>query len=95
MPRLPVCAVCGASYAAADDDPGAPRTDRATADRGAREWFEGAFAAPTPQLVFAALQILPGSDPLAGGEALCVMLAHHGERDGARYLAQWLKTRGS
>src|SRR5450755_2149723 len=38
------------------------------------------------QLVFAALQTLASSEPLAGGEALCVLLEHHGERDAAGYV---------
>jgi hypothetical protein len=32
-----------------------------------------------------------GSDPLARGEALVVLLERHREGDGARYLEQWLR----
>ena len=71
------------------------RYPAAAARFGARLVAERKLSVAEAQLVFAALQILPGRDPLAGGEALCVMLEQHGERDGARYLDEWLKTRGS
>lgn len=45
------------------------------------------------QSAFAALQTLAGSDPLAGGEALVVLLEQHAEGDGARYLEAWLRAR--
>jgi hypothetical protein len=67
----------------------------AAARFGARLVAERKLSVAEAQLVFAALQTLPGSDPLAGGEALCVLLEQHGERDGARYLEEWLRTRDS
>ena len=67
----------------------------AAARFGARLVAERKLTVAEAQLVFAALQILPGCDPVAGGEALCIMLEQHGERDAARYLAQWLKARNS
>jgi hypothetical protein len=60
---------------------------------GARLVNERRLSVIEAQLVFAALQTLPSPEPLAGGEALCVLLEHHGERDAARYLAEWLRAR--
>jgi hypothetical protein len=65
----------------------------AAARFGARLVAERKLSVAEAQLVFAALQTLAGSDPLAGGEALCVVLEQHGERDGARYLEEWLRAR--
>jgi hypothetical protein len=45
------------------------------------------------QLAFAALQTLAASDPLPGGEALCLLLERHEEQDAARYLEEWLRAR--
>jgi hypothetical protein len=62
---------------------------------GARLVVERKLSVAEAQLAFAALQTLCGSDPLAGGEALCVLLEQHGERDAARYLEEWLNARGA
>jgi hypothetical protein len=62
---------------------------------GARLVAERRLSVAEAQLAFAALQTLPGSDPLAGGEALSVLLEHHGESDGAQYLEEWLRARDS
>jgi hypothetical protein len=67
----------------------------AAAQFGARLVAERKLSVAEAQLAFAALQTLAGSDPLAGGEALCVLLVQHGERDRARYLEEWLRARGS
>lgn len=77
--------------AAADPD----RYPPAAARFGARLVVERKLSVAAAQLAFAALQTLAGSDPLAGGEALCVLLEQHGERDAARYLEEWLKARGA
>ena len=54
-------------------DPG--RYPPAAARFGARLVAERRLSVADAQLVFAALQTLPGADPLAGGEALCVLLS--------------------
>jgi hypothetical protein len=74
-------------------DPG--RYPLAAARFGARLVTERNLSVAEAQLAFAALQTLSGSDPLAGGEALCVLLEQHSERDGARYLDEWLRARDS
>lgn len=66
----------------------------AAARFGARLVSERRLSVVEAQLTFAALQTLPGSDPVAGGEALCALLERHAEHDGARYLEQWLTARG-
>ena len=77
--------------ATADPD----RYQPAAARFGARLVAERRLSVAEAQLAFAALQTLSGPDPLAGGEALCVLLEQHGERDGARYLEEWLRARES
>ncbi|MGZ6575494.1 MAG: hypothetical protein ACXVFQ_21060 [Solirubrobacteraceae bacterium] len=67
----------------------------AAARFGARLVVERKLSVAEAQLAFAALQTLPGSDPLAGGEALCVLLQRHEERDAARYLEERLNARGA
>jgi hypothetical protein len=66
----------------------------AAARFGARLVSERRLSVAEAQLAFAALQTLPGADPLAGGEALSVLLDRHGEHEGARYLEEWLRARG-
>jgi len=67
---------------AADRD----RFPPAAARSAARLVNERRLSVAEAQLVFAALQTLASSEPLAGGEALCVLLEHHGERDAAGYV---------
>ena len=43
------------------------------------------------RLVFACLPVVTGEDPLAGGEALVVLLERHGEREAATTLEEWLR----
>jgi hypothetical protein len=71
------------------------RYPAAAARFGARLVTERKLSVAKAQLTFAALQTLSGSDPLAGGEALCVLLERHGEREAARYLEEWLRARDS
>jgi len=66
----------------------------AAARFGARLVNERRLSVAEAQLAFAALQTLAGPEPLAGGQALCVLLERNGERDAARYLEEWLKARG-
>jgi hypothetical protein len=73
----------------------ADRFSPAAARFGARFISERKLSVAEAQLVFAALHTLSGPDPLAGGEALFVLLEQHGERDGARYLEEWLRARES
>jgi hypothetical protein len=40
------------------------------------------------------LQTLAGREPMAGGEALCVLLGRNGQREAAGYLEGWLRARG-
>ena len=65
----------------------------AAARFGARLVVERKLSVAEAQLAFAALQTLSDADPLAGGEALCVLVEQRGERDAARYLEEWLKAR--
>jgi hypothetical protein len=74
---------------AADSD----RYQPAAARFGARLVAERRLSVAEAQLAFAALQTLPESDPLPGGEALCALLERHGEQDAARYLEEWLTAR--
>jgi hypothetical protein len=69
----------------------ADRYPAAAARFGARLVVERKLSVADAQLAFAALQTLAGPDPLAGGEALVVLLERHREGDGARYLEQWLR----
>ena len=71
----------------------ADRYPPAAARFGARLVAERKLSVGEAQLAFAALQTLAGSDPLAGGEALVVLLEQHGEGEGARYLEEWLRAR--
>jgi len=66
----------------------------AAARFGARLVNERRLSVAEAELAFAALQTLAGPEPLAGGQALCVLLERNGERDAARYLEEWLKARG-
>jgi hypothetical protein len=75
--------------AAANSD----RYQPAAARFGARLVAERRLSVAEAQLAFAALQTLPESDPLPGGEALCALLERHGEPDAARYLGEWLTAR--
>ena len=72
--------------AVADRDRHAPAAARRCAPG-----LERKLSVAEAQLAFAALQTLAGADPLAGGEALSVLLDRHGEHEGARYLEEWLK----
>lgn len=74
---------------AADRD----RFPPAAARSAARLVNERRLSVAEAQLVFAALQTLASSEPLAGGEALCVLLEHHGERDAAGYVTERLRVR--
>lgn len=65
----------------------------AAARFGARLVNDRRLSVAEAQLTFAALQTLAGPDPLAGGEALCVLHERHGEREAAGYLEQWLRAR--
>jgi len=67
----------------------------AAARFGARLIHERRLSVPEAQLAFAALQTLPGPEPLAGGEALCVLLERHSEPEAARYLEDWLRAHAS
>jgi len=69
------------------------RYQPAAARFGARLVAERKLSVSEAQLAFAALQTLPRADPIAGGEALSVLLEQHGERDAARYLEEWLRGR--
>jgi hypothetical protein len=74
---------------------GAPdRYPPAAARFGARLIAERRLSVAEAQLALAALQTLTGPDPRAGGEALCVLLEQHGEANAARYLEEWLTSRG-
>jgi hypothetical protein len=53
----------------------------AAARFGARLVNERRLSVAEAQLVFASLQTLAGPEPLAGGEALCVLLERSGERE--------------
>lgn len=68
---------------------GTGRYPPAAARFGARLVAQRKLSVNEAQLAFAALQTLSGSDPLAGGEALCVLLEQHGERDAARMRFSW------
>ena len=70
------------------------RYPAAAARFGARLVAERKLSVSEAQLAFAALQTLAEPGPLAGGEALSVLLEQHGERDAARYLDEWLSAQG-
>jgi hypothetical protein len=74
--------------AAADPD----RFPPAAARFGARLVNERRLSVAEAQLVFVALQTLASSEPQAGGEAPCVLLEHHGERDAAGYVTERLRS---
>jgi hypothetical protein len=71
----------------------ADRYPAAAARFGVRLVAERKLSVGEAQLAFAALQTLPESDPLAGGEALVVLLEQHDETNAARYLDEWLRAR--
>jgi hypothetical protein len=76
-----------------DGDP--DRYPAAAARFGSRLVAERRLAIAEAQLAFAALAALPTSEPLAAGEALCVLLERHGEHQAAQHLGEWLQLRGA
>jgi hypothetical protein len=66
----------------------------AAARFGARLVTERRLSVAEAQLAFAALANLATAEPVPGGEALCALLEHHGEREAAGYLEDWLRNRG-
>jgi hypothetical protein len=76
----------------ADAEPG--RFPGAAARFGARLVSERRLSVAEAQLAFAALATFATAEPLPGGEALCALLEHYGEREAAGYLEHWLRKRG-
>jgi hypothetical protein len=71
-----------------------PDRFRAAAARfGARFVSERRLDIGEAQLVFAALARLGTLDPIAGAEALRVLLERHGEPQAAEYVGRWLSSR--
>ena len=69
---------------------GAEEFPLAAARFGARMVSERRMALVEAQLMLASLSALASGHRAAGGEALCVLLERHGEREAARYLEEWL-----
>jgi hypothetical protein len=71
---------------------GDPDRFRAAAARfGSRLVSERRLDISEAQLAFAGLAALGTSNPVAGAEALCVLLERHGEHKAADYLGAWLR----